>query len=41
MNSRADAVLAKVEMNRKLSMVKVWEENQKNKSDNRCMPPLK
>ena len=31
-----DAVLAKVEMNRKLSMVKAWEENQKSKADNRA-----
>ncbi|KAE8779768.1 hypothetical protein D1007_47198 [Hordeum vulgare] len=30
-----DAVLAKVEMERKLSMVKAWEENQKSKADNR------
>ncbi|XP_048538238.1 remorin 1.4-like [Triticum urartu] len=31
-----DAVLAKVEMERKLSMVKAWEENQKIKADNRA-----
>ena len=31
-----DAVLAKVEMERKLSMVKAWEENQKSKVDNRA-----
>ncbi|KAM3223473.1 hypothetical protein ACQJBY_057057 [Aegilops geniculata] len=31
-----DAVLAKVEMNRKLSMVNAWEENQKSKADNRA-----
>ncbi|XP_044953407.1 remorin 1.4-like isoform X1 [Hordeum vulgare subsp. vulgare] len=31
-----DAVLAKVEMERKLSMVKAWEENQKSKADNRA-----
>ncbi|KAE8800749.1 transcription initiation factor IIA subunit 2 [Hordeum vulgare] len=30
-----DAVLAKVEMERKLSMVKAWEENQKSKADSR------
>uniref|UniRef100_A0A8R7VHI7 Remorin C-terminal domain-containing protein n=1 Tax=Triticum urartu TaxID=4572 RepID=A0A8R7VHI7_TRIUA len=31
-----DAVLAKVEMERKLSMVKAWEENHKSKADNRA-----
>jgi hypothetical protein len=31
----ADAVLSKVEMERKLSMVKAWEENEKCKVDNR------
>ncbi|KAM0931601.1 hypothetical protein ACQ4PT_000210 [Festuca glaucescens] len=31
-----DAVLAKVEMERKLSMVKAWEEHEKSKVDNRA-----
>ena len=31
----ADAVLAKVEMKRKLSMVKAWEEDPRSKVDNR------
>lgn len=30
-----DAVLAKVEMERKLSMAKAWEEHEKSKVDNR------
>ena len=37
MDSRADAVLGKVEMERKLSMVKAWEEHEKSKVDNRCL----
>jgi hypothetical protein len=35
-NELADAVLAKVEMERKLSMAKAWEEHEKSKVDNRC-----
>lgn len=31
----ADAVLAKVEMDRKLSMVKAWEESEKSKAENK------
>jgi hypothetical protein len=31
----ADAVLAKVEMDRKLSMIKAWEESEKSKAENK------
>jgi hypothetical protein len=31
----ADAVLAKVEMGRKLSMVRAWEESEKSKAENK------
>jgi len=33
--THADAVLAKVELDRKLSMVKAWEESEKSKAENR------